>query len=77
MIGNDNRVRMCDFGISSKAKTHFLKTNIGTNVFKAPEVLKQNYDQKCDIWSLACLLYNMVTADYAFDSYNGIGLMIK
>jgi len=73
MIGNDNRVRLCDFGISIKVKSSSLQTNTGTDVFKAPEVYSKNYDQKCDIWSLGCLLYNMVTADYAFDFTDGMG----
>ena len=77
MIGNDGRVRLCDFGVSIKVKTHLLRSNTGTDLFKAPEVLQKQYDQKCDIWSLGCVLYNMITADFAFECTNGFGSMIK
>lgn len=32
-------------------------------VFIAPELLpsRKTYDEKCDIWSLGCIIFNMVT----------------
>ena len=48
-------------------------TQIGTPYFTAPEIWKQMpYDYKCDIWSLGCILYEMVTLCVPF-----LGLNIK
>ena len=33
----------------------------GTPYYMAPEVMKGNYDEKCDIWSIGCILYAMLT----------------
>lgn len=40
---------------------------IGTSYYIAPEVLKLDYDQRCDIWSAGVMLYILVTAAPPFD----------
>ena len=69
MIGNDGRVRVCDFGIAAKLKKKGdLHDQAGSLIYMAPEVLmEQDYGVKVDIWSLGCVLYEMVTHERAFD----------
>ena len=32
----------------------------------APEMIKGNYDQKCDVWSIGVILYNMLCCKNPF-----------
>ena len=34
---------------------------LGTPFYIAPEVLKGNYNEKCDMWSIGCILFTMLT----------------
>lgn len=65
MFGKDEEVRLVDFGLA-KDTTHHMKSYAGTPYFMAPEVLNGNYTHKCDIWSLACVLYMLMAGDLPF-----------
>jgi len=65
MFGKDEEVRLVDFGLA-KDTTHHMKSYAGTPYFMAPEVLIGNYTHKCDIWSLACVLYMLIVGELPF-----------
>ena len=62
-------LKLIDFGCSKifspKRKTTFEDT-IGTLVYCSPEVLQNNYDQKCDIWSCGVIMYRLLCGRYPF-----------
>ena len=35
--------------------------NVGDKIYQAPQVLSSDYDERCDVWSLGLLLYQMLT----------------
>jgi calcium-dependent protein kinase len=61
-------LKLIDFGcakIFSKHKKNFEDT-IGTLIYCSPEVLKNNYNKKCDIWSCGVLMYVLLSGHFPF-----------
>jgi len=73
-------VVICDFG-SSICLTKDLKychTKIGTPYFMSPEQYNSNrYDYKTDVWSLGCVLYELITLEKPFTAPNIVMLNYK
>ena len=61
-------LKLIDFGCSkifTQYKRNFEDT-IGTLVYCSPEVLKNNYNQKCDIWACGVIMYILLSGKYPF-----------
>ena len=72
-----NKIVICDFGASICLDNYnvFCKTKIGTPYFMSPEQNNANYyDKKTDIWSLGCILYELITLEKPFVS-NSINML--
>jgi calcium-dependent protein kinase len=52
-------IKLIDFGTAKimDPKDEKLTKFIGTSYYIAPEVLAENYDEKCDVWSAGVILY--------------------
>ena len=60
-------IKIIDFGLSAlKKKTEKLHTILGTPYYMAPEVLKGDYNEECDIWSIGAIAYYLLTGTEAF-----------
>ena len=60
-------IKICDFGLSAlKKNTDKLHTILGTPYYMAPEVLKGDYNEKCDIWSIGAITYHLITGTEPF-----------
>ena len=54
---------MCDFGFARNMSTgtHVLTSIKGTPLYMAPELIEeQPYDYKADLWSLGCIMYELL-----------------
>ena len=64
----DNPIKVIDFGLSQMVSTDKkLKTKVGTAYYVAPEILKGDYTEKCDIWSAGVILYIFLSGDPPFN----------
>ena len=72
-IDSNNQIKLGDFGIIKimPAYMTYAQTQIGTPYYMAPEIYKhERYNEKCDIWSLGCVLYEMMFLTQPFISTN-------
>lgn len=69
LIGENTEVKIADLGNSCFFTKHQNDT-ISTCEYRSPEsIICAPYDKKSDIWSLACLIFELLTDDYLFDSH--------
>ena len=75
---SDGSAKLGDLNVSKVAKKGLLYTQTGTPYYASPEVWKdQPYNYKSDIWSLGCVLYEMITLRPPFRAENMEGLYNK
>ena len=77
-ISKDYKIKIGDFGISKILRdSDYTNTNyIGTLGYMAPELLNnEKYNNKADIWSLGCIIYELCTLNACFDTNNNIGVL--
>lgn len=63
----DINIKICDFGTSHHT-TQKCNFNIGTVDYSAPEcIIGLPYGKSMDIWSVGCILYELITGQCLFD----------
>ncbi|GAX79645.1 hypothetical protein CEUSTIGMA_g7086.t1 [Chlamydomonas eustigma] len=68
----DAPLKMIDFGLAEYCTPgQFLSERAGTQFYVAPEVLKQKYDFKSDVWSAGVLAYELMTGRLPFTDEDG------
>ncbi|NP_766049.2 serine/threonine-protein kinase Nek11 isoform X1 [Mus musculus] len=76
----NNLLKIGDFGVSRllMGSCELATTLTGTPHYMSPEALKhQGYDAKSDIWSLACILYEMCCLDHAFAGSSFLSVVLN
>ncbi|KHO00773.1 MAP kinase kinase kinase Ste11 [Metarhizium album ARSEF 1941] len=88
LVDNKGTIKISDFGISKKleqsnilgnAKNNRHRPSLQGSVFwMAPEVVKQTeYTLKADIWSLGCLVVEMMTGNHPFPDCSQLQAIFK
>uniref|UniRef100_A0A452HS05 Serine/threonine-protein kinase Nek2 n=1 Tax=Gopherus agassizii TaxID=38772 RepID=A0A452HS05_9SAUR len=72
-LDSKHNVKLGDFGLARilHHDTSFAKTFVGTPYYMSPEQMNHmSYNEKSDIWSLGCLLYELCALSPPFTAYN-------
>ncbi|XP_062862399.1 serine/threonine-protein kinase Nek5-like isoform X2 [Trichomycterus rosablanca] len=76
----DTKVKLGDFGIARLLNNtaELARTCVGTPYYISPEICENRpYNNKTDIWSLGCVLYELCTLKHPFEASSLRQLIIK
>ena len=55
-----------------------MKSFVGTILYSSPEIVQsQTYTNKADIWSLGCIIYELMTLQQPFNGNNPLSIAQK
>ena len=88
LVDNKGTIKISDFGISKKLEASNILSGANNNrhrpslqgsvFWMAPEVVKQtSYTRKADIWSLGCLVVEMMTGNHPFPDCSQLQAIFK
>ena len=70
-------IKIIDFGTSCFANNRIM-TYIQSRFYRAPEiVLKEEYNESIDMWSLGCIIFELVTGKPLFMVRSKVDLLSK
>jgi serine/threonine protein kinase len=76
-LGN---AKLGDFGLAKEltSESRFAYTNVGTPYYMPPEMVNETkYNEKVDIWSIGCLIFEMAALRPPFEAKNVVALGAK
>ncbi len=80
LLDSEQNIKMGDFGLAKElnSQSTLARTNVGTPFYMAPEIINEkDYDEKSDIWSLGCLLYELAALKPPFEAQNAVTLAMR
>ena len=79
-IDQENNIKLGDFGLSRvlNKDISFAISRVGTPYYMSPEQIDDiKYNEKSDIWSLGCFLYELTTLHPPFEANTHLNLALK
>jgi NIMA (never in mitosis gene a)-related kinase len=72
-LTKENKIKIGDLGVAKILDNieNFATSKVGTPYYLSPEVCEDRpYNNKSDIWSLGCILYELCTLKHPFEAKN-------
>ena len=60
-------IKIIDFNIATFNMGKRLSKITGTSHYMAPEVIKENYTEQCDLWSCGVIMYLLLSGEFPFN----------
>jgi NIMA (never in mitosis gene a)-related kinase len=79
-LDSNMNVKLGDFGLARvmDSDSEFASTHVGTPYYMSPEQISESrYNEKSDIWSLGCLLYEFAALSPPFEAKTAPALAVK
>lgn len=79
-LDGNSDVKLGDFGLARvmNQESQFAFTHVGTPYYMSPEQIHdQKYNEKSDIWSLGCIIYELCALHPPFQAQNPMALAMK
>ncbi|ODH44943.1 NEK protein kinase [Paracoccidioides brasiliensis] len=78
-LGEDQSVKLGDFGLSKQMRSHdFASTYVGTPFYMSPEICAaEKYTLHSDIWAVGCIMYELCQKEPPFNAKTHIQLVQK
>eukprot|EP00826_Nyctotherus_ovalis_P022917 TRINITY_DN17675_c0_g1_i2.p1 TRINITY_DN17675_c0_g1~~TRINITY_DN17675_c0_g1_i2.p1 ORF type:complete len:568 (-),score=127.98 TRINITY_DN17675_c0_g1_i2:234-1937(-) len=79
-LTKDFHVRLGDLGVAKvlSQNANFAHTMVGTPYYLSPELCQEKpYNEKSDVWSLGCLLYELCALKHPFEARNQAALIMR
>jgi NIMA (never in mitosis gene a)-related kinase 10 len=80
MITPTNKVKLIDFGLAKTLENGIkvMQSVVGTIAYTCPEILQgQGYTEKADIWSMGCIIYELMSLKPPFQAGNPLTVAKK
>lgn len=78
LLDKNYKAKLCDFGLARNMTlgTQILTSIKGTPLYMAPELLEgRGYGYETDLWSLGCIIYEMLAGESPFNTRSILHLM--
>ena len=73
-LSRSSQIKLIDFGYGSRfIGCCPMRTVCGTPYTTAPEVYRESYDERCDVWSIGVVLFIMLSGKRPFESLENAG----
>jgi len=71
-------IKIADLGNATPSKRHYTE-DIQTRQYRAPEAIigRRDWGTRADVWSVACVIFELLTAEYLFDPHGQGELFAK